>query len=237
MNRTLIFLTVAFSISVDAAGTDAQGAGGGTEVAALSVETKEAINANSVPFKKFLTSGKEEELKGLPEQVKKETMEKKQEVEAQVNANDFLNKYFSVGLYANFDVGADRRVQSARLVNGIVRVEESNRAQLGIALQAHRLFASKSGKTAWGPFVAVISNNNGAIASGAIGAVFAIAPKTGFVAQQTSINFGVGVSVNPGSQVLGDGITANEPLPPGETEVRYKKVTLYGVLVTVSFGF
>ena len=36
---------------------------------------------------------------------------------------------------------------------------------------------------------------------------------------------------------LGDGIVEDQPLPAGETDVRYKKITTYGVTVAVSFGF
>ena len=238
MYRIYFFLLViVFSVPSRAEATDIPVTDSNTSVAVLSQGLQDAISTDSVLFKNYLTSGDPKVLERLPEDLKKEAEGKKPEVAALINANDFLNKYFSVGLYANFDVSSDKRVQNARVVNGIVRVEESNSAQLGFALQAHLLIPRKSGKSAWGPFVAVISSSEGAISSGAIGVVYAIAPRSGFVSQQTSINYGLGVSVSPGSQVLGEGIYANQPLPSGETEVRYKKITLYGILITVSFGF
>ena len=53
----------------------------------------------------------------------------------------------------------------------------------------------------------------------------------------SSWNFGVGVRVDPKAQVLGDGVVANAPLPPGETTVRLKTVPRYGVLLVSSFSF
>jgi hypothetical protein len=52
-----------------------------------------------------------------------------------------------------------------------------------------------------------------------------------------SFNIGIGVMVNPNSQVLGDGIQKNQPLPTGETTVRLRKTTEMGYLVTFSYSF
>jgi len=41
----------------------------------------------------------------------------------------------------------------------------------------------------------------------------------------------------PKVKVLGDGIEEGKPLPAGETEVRYKKVTKFGYGVLLSFTF
>jgi hypothetical protein len=53
----------------------------------------------------------------------------------------------------------------------------------------------------------------------------------------SSWNFGVGFSVNPNAQTLGDGIIPNQPLPAGETSIRYKTQPLYGVILVSSFSF
>jgi hypothetical protein len=52
-----------------------------------------------------------------------------------------------------------------------------------------------------------------------------------------SWNFGIGFSVNPNAQTLGDGLVANEPLPAGETAIRFKTQPLYGVMLVSSFSF
>ena len=237
MYRALFALSVIISSTAHAVAADAPATGDKAVVAVLSVPVQDAISTDSKTFKNFLTTGEDKYLKGLTTEQMAEVKNNSAEVKAKIDSEDFMKKYFSIGLYANFDVGANNRVQNARVVNGIVRVEESNTAQIGLALQAYRLFPTKSGKSAWGPFIALITSDNGGITSGAIGGMYALAPKAGFVADQTSINFGLGVSVSPGTQVLGDGINENMPLPAGETEVRYKKTTLYGVMFAVSFGF
>lgn len=237
MYRIFFVLTTIILFPTHAEAADTPATGDKTVVSVLSVPVQEAISTNSTTFKNYLITGDKKYLDGLTPEQQKEVEDKKSEVKEKVNSDEFMKKYFSIGLYANFDVGANNRVQNARVVNGIVRVEESNSAQIGLALQAYRLFPTKSGKSAWGPFIALITSDNGGITSGAIGGMYALAPKAGFVADQTSINFGLGVSVSPGTQVLGDGINENMPLPAGETEVRYKKTTLYGVMFAVSFGF
>jgi hypothetical protein len=52
-----------------------------------------------------------------------------------------------------------------------------------------------------------------------------------------SWNFGLGIRVTPKSQVLGDGIFANQPLPAGETVIRYKTEPRYGIMLLSSFSF
>lgn len=118
-------------------------------------------------------------------------------------------------------------------------------------------------KGTWGhgPFVAIISGagtanggNGGGSASSVISG-YALGWMIGFRAPSwtqsktdptqwvatyngsASWNFGVGFSVNPNAQTLGDGITANAPLPAGETSVRYKTEPLYGVILVSSFSF
>jgi hypothetical protein len=51
-----------------------------------------------------------------------------------------------------------------------------------------------------------------------------------------AFNVGVGVVLDPSAKVLGDGLVANEPLPPGETEIRFKETDQWGVLVLFSFS-
>lgn len=51
-----------------------------------------------------------------------------------------------------------------------------------------------------------------------------------------AFNVGVGVVLDPSARVLGDGLAANEPLPPGETDIRFKETDQWGVLVLFSFS-
>ncbi|MGJ3626426.1 hypothetical protein AB5I41_04985 [Sphingomonas sp. MMS24-JH45] len=47
----------------------------------------------------------------------------------------------------------------------------------------------------------------------------------------------MGYVVDPDTQVLGDGIKENEPLPAGEKDVRFKETAQTGWLVIASFSF
>jgi hypothetical protein len=54
---------------------------------------------------------------------------------------------------------------------------------------------------------------------------------------RSSWNLGVGLRVDPKVRVLGDGIVADQPLPAGETQVRFKDDAQLGVMVLSSFTF
>ena len=97
-----------------------------------------------------------------------------------------------------------------------------------------------------GPFVAI--EVGGGTADAAKGPVSAYAlgwmvgmrhPNSSSVPSNVSWNFGVGFRIEPGARFLGEGIVANQPLPPGESvsPVRIRRDTAYGVMLLSSFGF
>lgn len=141
------------------------------------------------------------------------------------------------GLMAGFDIGGKTRVKKASIVNGVVRIEEESTVNIGVIAEVHRLFSHDSNdgnQWGWGPFVGlVLSGENNIVNAAALGVMVGFRPKN----EQKSLNIGVGALVSPSVQVLGDGISKNAPLPAGETEIRYKNETKYGVAVAVSFGF
>jgi hypothetical protein len=99
---------------------------------------------------------------------------------------------------------------------------------------------------AWGPFVA-IEVGGGTTAPKTDGVITALAmgwmvgmrhPASNPDNKNSSWNLGVGLRVTPNSQVLGDGIIANQRLPAGETApVRLKTEPSYGVTLLSSFSF
>lgn len=98
-------------------------------------------------------------------------------------------------------------------------------------------FLDKPKLSRWGlgPFVGlVLSGENNIINGVAIGAMLASRPTKD---SSSSLNIGLGLTVSPRAQVLGDGIKEGEPLPAGETDIRYKKTTKYGIAVAISYGF
>lgn len=178
------------------------------------------------------------DIQTLSEQQTKELAARMQSIEnakkEEKGKSEFLSSYFGLGLYAGFDTGKKQRIDSARVVNGIVRVEEQSDAQVGFMLEAHRIFALDN-ENHWGlgPYVGLVTSGEDLITAASIGLLLAMRPQNA----ERSLNVGLGFMVTPKAQVLGDGIEANQPLPVGETEVRMKKETIYGVALSVSFGF
>jgi hypothetical protein len=162
----------------------------------------------------------------------------------------------SLGVGLGLTINADRvsRVTSASAVNGIVRVTGTSDAVAGIVLESHYFFVPNRDfatvpQGAWGhgPFVAIVAGSSGSnvISAFALGWMIGLRePTWNYVNNNwkatygsSSWNFGLGVRIDPSVQVLGDGDVANQPLPAGETAVRFKNVPSYGVIMISSFSF
>jgi hypothetical protein len=161
-----------------------------------------------------------------------------------------------VGLNLSENLQAQHRVTSATVVNGIVRVTQTNDVSAGIVLESHYFFVPT--KTwlfgvvpplDWGhdPFVAIVANSGGnnVVTAYALGWMVGLRQPTwdlttgkATYSSSASWNLGIGLRIDPAVQVLGDGITANAPLPAGEsTYVRLKTVQGYGLMLVSSFSF
>jgi hypothetical protein len=85
-----------------------------------------------------------------------------------------------------------------------------------------------------GPFVAIEGGGDSII--NAIGAGLMIGFRKSAESTQ-SFNFGFGYVVDPNTRVLGDNVRENQPLPTGETQVRFKETAQGGLLFLTSFSF
>jgi hypothetical protein len=167
---------------------------------------------------------------------------------------------FGAGVALSF---GQSRVNSAVAVGptNIVRVTDGSGAMAGIVFETHYFFVPPASfllgsalpiTWGYGPFIAVdastsASSNSAVIAGVSLGwmvgfrKMLAPAPTASgapAVADNNSWNFGIGLRVDPKATVLGDGITANMPLPAGESSpVRLKSVSRYGVMFLTSYGF
>lgn len=165
----------------------------------------------------------------------------KEEAEASAQRK-FLGFDWSLGVGLSGDLGGDARVESAEVVDGIVRVTEESSFKPRIVLESHFLFrlgAGTKGKTTGvlkghGPFVGIQSSGNEVIESFSFGWMLGWRRDP---AKSQSFNIGLGPIYDHKVKVLGDGIKANEPLPDGETEVRYKTEGRWGALLMFSFSF
>jgi hypothetical protein len=172
---------------------------------------------------------------------------------------------WGIGLAADFDIGG-ARVANATLANGIVRITDtSSNVGVGFVLEAHYFlrdyeysFANAAKQwicsiycnvdVAVGPFVAIeVGGGSSAtpaagdpITGYALGFMLGLHhpdPSNPKASPTSSWNFGVGLRVDPKAQVLGDGVVANQPLPAGETAIRYKTEPREGIMLLSSFSF
>jgi hypothetical protein len=170
---------------------------------------------------------------------------------------------WGLGLATSFDVGGARTV-NATIINNMVRVtDSSSNVGVGFVLEAHYflreyLFSFGNGtcsatrrdilnctELAHGPFIALEVGGgnsatpaaNGPISAFAMGWMVGMRHPSYTATPNSSWNFGVGLRIDPKAQILGDGIFANQPLPAGETAVRYKTVPRFGLMLLSSFSF
>jgi hypothetical protein len=157
-----------------------------------------------------------------------------------------------VGLGLTLNTGRTQRVESAIVTqpNNIVRVTQTSDAIAGIVLESHyffvprrtRFFDVEPGDWGHGPFVAIQAGSGEVINAIGLGWMIGFRERswtsgTPLYSDTASWNIGLGLRVDPKAQVLGDGIVANQPLPAGETSVRFNQVPRYGVLLVSSFSF
>lgn len=170
-------------------------------------------------------------------------------INAQIEANaekDAKEKFkgigFGVGLSLVVDSGGDDRITSASVVNGVVRVDEESNSQARALLETHFFFTSDekllgraAGDVGHGPFMALQAGSEDVIE--AIGLGYMVGFRRAGAQDGSSWNIGVAYMVDNKAKVLGDGISANAPLPAGETAVRMKTQSEDSFALVFSFQF
>jgi hypothetical protein len=169
---------------------------------------------------------------------------------------------WGLGIAADFDVRGNRVVGADVVTaNNIVRVNDSsNNVSVGFVLEAHyflrdfvlpKRYCGPSigcSELAHGPFIGIEVGNGTSATPDAKGPItgYALGWMVGLRHLPTdptakpstsSWNFGVGLRIDPTAKVLGDGIVANQPLPAGETVIRYKTEPRVGIMLLSSFSF
>jgi len=166
--------------------------------------------------------------------------------EAAAGQKEFAGLNFGVGISLTVDTGENDRVESAEIVDGIVRVTDENDSVARVMLESHyffqpnrRFFNIQPRNWGIGPFISLQPGTDEIIEAVGAGLMigFKRPDKSG-----SSWNIGIGFVVDPNVQVLGDGFVANEPPPSGvsgepEMQVRFKEKSQTGVLILASFSF
>ncbi|NWG90986.1 MAG: hypothetical protein HXY21_00555, partial [Parvularculaceae bacterium] len=175
---------------------------------------------------------------------------------------NFAGLNFGIGISATYDLGKNDRVSEATLVGGppgIVRVTNQDNVRARIMLESHYFFTPPDARAfgAFGPknpSAAQIKGDGAAPepAKWGIGPFVALQPGTENIIEAIgmglmvgfrrgdsgdSFNIGVGVAFDPNTRTLGEGIVAGQPLPPGETDIRYLEQEQFGLLFLSSYSF
>jgi len=156
------------------------------------------------------------------------------------NESKFLGLNWGLGAGYAFGKGAKR--VTASVVNNIVRVSSDATNGPRVLLEAHyypEKITWNEGDFGYGPFAAVETGAAGTTTSNGITG-FGLGLMAGWkVASNSSsgFNLGVGYLWEGNVQTLGDGISANQPLPAGETQIRYKNQSLGAITVFFSWTF
>lgn len=152
---------------------------------------------------------------------------------------------FGVGIALTTDTGSEAVVRNADVFNGVVRVLDEDDQQVRVMFESHffltpdmplPLAGNPADEWGFGPFIAFQAGEEQIISSIGLGVMLGFKRDKNTDAGD-SFNIGLGIFVEPNSQILGDGIIANQPLPAGETEVRYKEEAQvsWGILTSFSF--
>lgn len=182
----------------------------------------------------------------------------RQEIEeATTKAGDEATKQIA-GIKFGMAIGAtlgEERIDEAQVIDGTVRITKGSRGEPALWLETHFLVPfgattvtrnvklsngvmtpveADARRFGVGPFVAVQSSTDGLLDAIAGGVLFGVR-RPG--SDSGSLNVGVGGALLPKFQVLGDGITANQPLPGNETEIRYRTKSQWRFIVMFSFAF
>lgn len=144
--------------------------------------------------------------------------------EARESESEFLGLEWGIGVGISRSFGD--AVDSAQVVNGIVRVERDNSLKPRVLLEFHRFLRHPDPRDGAitrgsGPFVAVAASEESIAAVGG-GWMWGWKDRQ-LPADANAFTLGVGVVVDLNVKTLGDDIHENRPLPEGETEVRFKE--------------
>lgn len=240
-------------VTVAQAGTPAPPQPGPSDVTRIEIvdeEGNKVVQETIVPQGTITTTETSEDGKTKKTRTRAVTQDELAELET--NSTKFGGIDFGVGIAFSADTGTNDRVREAELVNGIVRVTHSDNVRARLILESHYFFTpmaedgvrrlpifglenTELKKTwGWGPFLAVQPSSEQVIdAIG--GGVMVGLRKAG--EGNDSFNIGLGLLVDLDTRILGDGILADQPLPAGETQIRFKRRDQTGVLLLSSFSF
>lgn len=152
---------------------------------------------------------------------------------------DFTSLGFGIGLAVTFL--DEPEILETVVANNIVRISDSEKTKRDAWLESHYTFENLSAKANWnylapGIFVAIQVAGEGATFDGFGTGLMLSWKRTKISDTKDKRAFNVAAGwVNRKIRILGDGVTANEPLPEGEESVRYRRKDSTGWMLMFSF--
>ena len=160
--------------------------------------------------------------------------------------NQFLGLNWGVGIGASQLF--DDAIEEASVVDGVVRVTKESRTEPRVLLEFHRFFFTREAgsklpgtngkaiKSGHGPFVAVAAKANDVLAGIAAGWMWGWKDSR-LPASDDAFTVGLGLILDSEIKDLADGFEEGEPLPDGETSIRFEEKSRAGVVLLFTRSF
>jgi hypothetical protein len=144
----------------------------------------------------------------------------------------------SWGLGFGFSFSSDELVDDAVVVNGIVKVKSQKKQQPRAVMEFHRYFWCNKdytdGKRGCGPFIAVAATADDVLSGVGFGFMYGVKRGDG---ENNGFSIGVGAILDGNVRDLAEGFQVDQPLPPGETTVRFEDKARWSALVFGTMTF
>jgi hypothetical protein len=144
----------------------------------------------------------------------------------------------SWGLGFGFSFSSDELVDDAEVVNGVVRMKSQKKQQPRAVMEMHKYFwcnkGYTDGKRGCGPFIAVAATADDVLSG--VGFGFMYGYKRG-ADESGGFSVGVGAILDGNVKDLAEGFKVDQPLPPGETTVRFEDKARWSALVFATMTF
>ena len=159
------------------------------------------------------------------------------QLESAEAAESFMG--LSWGLGFGYSIATDDIIESAEIVNGVVRATDDRTKQARLLLEFHRFFwcndKQRSVERGCGPFVAIAASSDDILQGVGVGFMWGWKSKN--ATDSAGFSVGIGAILDNDVKSLADGFAENQPPPPGETEVRFKKEARWSGLLFVTRTF
>ena len=133
----------------------------------------------------------------------------------------------------------DDVVETASIVNGVVRVEDDQTLQTRVLLEFHQYFwtgeMNEGQRWGSGPFLALAAGTEETVLGVGVGWMWGM--KSADPEASEGFSVGIGVILDDGVKTLGEGFEDNQPPPPGETAVRFEEKSRPAAILFVTRTF